>query len=89
MPPCRRLPASSSSNYEGELRGAEQIARDLLRSAVGSVFTGIFDGVDSRTVGRWFDLGGSLPLSDTVLGRRRHRADPRLQGLRELATHAP
>src|SRR3978361_222543 len=31
--------------YEGELRGAEQIARDLIRSAVGSVFTGMFAGV--------------------------------------------
>ena len=35
--------------YEGELRGAEQVARDLIRSAVGTVFTGIFDGVDTRT----------------------------------------
>src|SRR6185436_6818505 len=51
--------------YEGELRGAEQVARDLIRSAVGTVFTGVFDGIDTRTVIEWFDLGGSLPLSDT------------------------
>ena len=44
--------------YEGELRGAEQIARDLIRAAVGTVFTGMFDGVDTRTVIEWFDLGG-------------------------------
>jgi magnesium chelatase subunit I len=50
--------------YEGELRGAEQVARDLIRASVGSVFTGVFDGVDTRTVVEWFDLGGSLPLSD-------------------------
>src|SRR5882762_8115229 len=50
--------------YEGELRGAEQVARDLIRSAVGTVFTSMFDGVDTRTVIEWFDLGGSLPLSD-------------------------
>src|SRR5450432_2929441 len=50
--------------YEGELRGAEQVARDLIRSSVGSVFTGIFEGVDTRAVTEWFDLGGSLPLSD-------------------------
>src|SRR5438132_9568003 len=30
--------------YEGELKGAEQVARDLIRSAVGNVFTGRFDG---------------------------------------------
>ena len=66
--------------YEGELRGAEQVARDLIRSAVGAVFTGMFDGVDTRTVVEWFDLGGSLPLSDVTLGRRRHRADARRAG---------
>ena len=52
--------------YEGELRGAEQVARDLIRSAVGTVFTGLFDGTDTRRVIEWFDLGGSLPLSDTT-----------------------
>src|SRR5690242_15249949 len=52
--------------YEGELRGAEQVAKDLIRSAVGAVFTGMFDGVDTRTVVEWFDLGGSLPLSDVT-----------------------
>src|SRR6476620_3540808 len=73
--------------YEGELRGAEQVARDLIRSAVGSVFTSIFDGVDTRKVVEWFDLGGTLPLSDTssadeVIGQARG-----VQGLRELAEH--
>jgi magnesium chelatase subunit I len=74
--------------YEGELRGAEQIARDLIRSAVGSVFTGIFDGVDSRTVVEWFDLGGSLPLSDTSSADDVIAQTRGVQGLRELATHA-
>src|SRR6478735_6594229 len=50
--------------YEGELRGAEQVARDLIRASVGTVFTGMFEGVDTRTVVEWFDLGGSLPLED-------------------------
>src|SRR5260221_9973595 len=74
--------------YEGELRGAEQVARDLIRSAVGSVFTSVFDGVDTRKVVEWFDLGGTLPLSDTssadeVIGQARG-----VQGLRELAEQA-
>ena len=61
--------------YEGELRGAEQVARDLIRSAVGIVFTGMFDGVDTRTVVEWFDLGGSLPLSDVTSADEVDRAD--------------
>src|SRR5712692_5376334 len=73
--------------YEGELRGAEQIARDLIRSAVGSVFTGMFDGVDTRTVVEWFDLGGSLPLSDSSSADDMIARTRGVQGLRELAEH--
>src|SRR6266576_5795738 len=74
--------------YEGELRGAEQIARDLIRSAVGTVFTGMFDGVDTRTVVEWFDLGGSLPLSDSSPADDVITQTRAVQGLRELTAHA-
>src|SRR5690349_15744304 len=74
--------------YEGELRGAEQVARDLIRSAVGSVFTGMFDGVDTRTVVEWFDLGGSLPLGDNTSADELIAGTRGVQGLRDLAAHA-
>jgi magnesium chelatase subunit I len=74
--------------YEGELRGAEQVARDLIRSAVGSVFTGIFDGVDSRSVVEWFDLGGTLPLADLTAADDVIAQTRGVQGLRELAEKA-
>src|SRR5436309_8541323 len=70
--------------YEGELRGAEQVARDLIRSAVGSVFTGVFDGTDTRTVVEWFDLGGSLPLGDGTASDEVIGVAAGVQGLREL-----
>jgi magnesium chelatase subunit I len=71
--------------YEGELRGAEQVARDLIRSAVGNVFTGIFDGIDTRTVVEWFDLGGTLQLSDVTSADDVIAQTRGVQGLRELA----
>jgi magnesium chelatase subunit I len=71
--------------YEGELRGAEQVARDLIRSAVGTVFSGRFDGVDTRTVVEWFDLGGTLQLSDTTSADDVITQTRGVQGLRELA----
>src|SRR5216684_5718305 len=71
--------------YEGELRGAEQVARDLIRSAVGSVFTGMFEGHDTRTVVEWFDLGGSLPLSDVTSADEVIAQTRGVQGLFELA----
>ena len=74
--------------YEGELRGAEQIARDLIRSAVGTVFTGVFDGIDTRTVIEWFDLGGTLQLSDTTSADDVVAQTRCVQGLRELSDKA-
>jgi magnesium chelatase subunit I len=74
--------------YEGELRGAEQVARDLIRSAVGSIFTGMFDGADTRTVVEWFDLGGSLPLGDSTSAEEVVSRTGGVQGLRELAERA-
>jgi magnesium chelatase subunit I len=74
--------------YEGELRGAEQVARDLIRSAVGNIFTGMFDGADTRTVVEWFDLGGSLPLGDTMSAEDIITRTSGVQGLRELAERA-
>jgi magnesium chelatase subunit I len=71
--------------YEGELRGAEQVARDLIRASVGSVFTGMFEGVDTRSVVEWFDLGGSLQLSDTASAADVIAQTRGVQGLRELA----
>src|SRR5436189_1826405 len=74
--------------YEGELRGAEQIARDLIRSAVGSVFVGMFEGVDTRTVVEWFDLGGTLPLADNTPASELIATTRGVQGLNELTIHA-
>jgi len=74
--------------YEGELRGAEQIARALIRSAVGNVFTGRFEGVDTRAVVEWFDLGGSVPLSDDTASDQLIALTAGVQGLRGLAERA-
>jgi magnesium chelatase subunit I len=74
--------------YEGELRGAEQVARDLIRSAIGAVFTGVFDGTDTKSVVEWFDLGGTLPLSDVSPANEVIAATKGVQGLRELAKNA-
>jgi len=55
---------------------------------VGSVFAGMFDGVDTRKVVEWFDLGGSLPLSDSTSADEVIAQSRTVQGLRELAERA-
>jgi len=74
--------------YEGELRGAETVARDLIRSSIGSIFTSVYDGVDTRKVVEWFDLGGSLPLSDNSSADDVIQQTRAVQGLRDLAEKA-
>src|SRR5215217_3973360 len=74
--------------YEGELKGAESVARDLIRSAVGNVFSGMFDGVNTRKVVEWFDLGGSLPLGDSTSAEDVIQQARGVQGLRDLAERA-
>ena len=51
--------------YEGELKGAEHVARELVRAAVATVFDGHAGQTDTRPVVEWFERGGTLDLSDT------------------------
>jgi len=48
--------------YEGELRGGDNVARELVRSAVGKVFTHYYDGVNMNAIVQYFDLGGALRI---------------------------
>ena len=48
--------------YEGELKGADSIARELIRSAVGRVFTKHLGEVNFQPVVQWFEQGGELKL---------------------------
>lgn len=48
--------------YEGELRGADTIARELIRAAVGRVFGRRAGHLNFHSVVQWFELGGELKL---------------------------
>jgi len=48
--------------YEGEMRGAENIARELIRGAVGKTFTKYFTNVNFQPVVQWFEIGGELKV---------------------------
>jgi magnesium chelatase subunit I len=49
--------------YEGELRGAENIARELIRAAVGKTFTKYFSDANLQSVVQWFEGGGELKFA--------------------------
>ena len=74
--------------YEGELKGADQVARDLVRAAVSNVFDGYFGNADLKPITDWFDLGGSLSLSDETDAATLLKEAAKVQGLVDLAKHA-
>ena len=74
--------------YEGELRGADNVAREIIRSAVGTVFGGIFAASDYSQVGEWFDLGGTLQAEDTLAADALLQRTGVVQGLHDLARQA-
>ena len=69
--------------YEGELKGGDAVARELIRLAVGKVFTNYFDGENLSQIVNWFDLGGSLKLEETAPSDRMVRELSQVAGLLE------
>jgi magnesium chelatase subunit I len=51
--------------YEGEQRGAANVARDLVKAAAGKTFEAYFEHIDCSKIIAWFNNGGSLRVSDT------------------------
>ncbi len=69
--------------YEGELKGGDAVARELIRLAVGKVFARIFEGESFSSVVQWFDLGGSLKLDETATSHQMMKEMGHIQGLLE------
>jgi len=52
--------------YEGELKGGETVAREVIRTAVGKVYSSYFEGANMSQVIQWFDMGGSVRLDENL-----------------------
>jgi magnesium chelatase subunit I len=75
------LPAMTGKlelEYEGEMRGADTVVRDLIRGAVGKIFDRSFPGVDTQQIEQWFNLGGTVKLDDN------HPAEAALSDLKQI-----
>src|ERR1700693_5180320 len=67
--------------YEGELKGADTIARELIRTAVGRVFSKHFQEANFQPVIQWFELGGELKLPELATTAERYQQLSKIQGL--------
>ena len=50
--------------YEGEMKGADTVVRDLIRTAVGKIYDRYFAGADTEQIEQWFNLGGTVKLDE-------------------------
>jgi magnesium chelatase subunit I len=69
--------------YEGELKGGETVARELIRQAVGKVYTNYFDGVNVAPIVQWFEIGGTMKLDEAIPAADMVRQLSAIQGLME------
>jgi magnesium chelatase subunit I len=72
--------------YEGEMKGADHVSRELIRTAIAKAYDTHLHGMNMNQIVQWFDLGGEIQLGDNagaeeVLGGLRQ-----IQGLMEKIT---
>jgi magnesium chelatase subunit I len=72
--------------YEGELKGADNVARELIRGAIGKVFQNHFGGVDLEPIVQWFQLGGSLKVPELASATEVMASLRKIQGLLDKTT---
>jgi magnesium chelatase subunit I len=69
--------------YEGEMKGADHVSRELIRTAIAKTFDDYFSGVDMRQIVQWFDLGGEIKVSESAGAREVLETVRGIQGLME------
>ena len=69
--------------YEGELRGADAVCRELIRLSIAKVFGAYFEGISLQQVVQWFQLGGEIRLGDSTSTPESLQSVTKIQGLME------
>ena len=72
--------------YEGEMKGADTVVRDIVRAAIGKVFDKYFSGVNTQQIEQWFNLGGTVKISDDQPAKTTAEELKQIQGLQEKLT---
>ena len=69
--------------YEGEMRGADVVIREIIRVSVATVFDTYFGGTNTQQIEQWFDLGGTVQLNDAQAATDSQKELQQIQGLFE------
>jgi magnesium chelatase subunit I len=69
--------------YEGEMKGADTVVRDLIRTSIGKIYDRYFEETNTQQIEQWFNLGGTVKLDDDHPTAAVHADLKQIQGLFE------
>ncbi len=69
--------------YEGEMRGADTVIREIIRASVASIFDQYFADTNTQQIEQWFNLGGTVQLNDAQAAADSQKELQQIQGLFE------
>ena len=69
--------------YEGEMRGADAVIREIIRVSVATVFDTYFATTNTEQIEQWFNLGGTVQLNDAQAAADSQKELQQIQGLFE------
>ena len=67
--------------YEGEMKGADIVVRELVRTAAGKIYDKYFNGTNTQQIEQWFNLGGTVKLDDDQPSAAAFQDLKQIQGL--------
>ncbi len=72
--------------YEGEMKGADYVGRELIRGAIAKTYDQYFSGANMQQIIQWFDLGGEIQLAEGAGAAEVLQSLRNIQGLMEKLT---
>jgi magnesium chelatase subunit I len=67
--------------YEGEMRGGDTVARELVRSAIARTYDKYFHEAKVEQIVQWFDLGGQIKIPESAGSAEVLKSLREIQGL--------
>ena len=71
--------------YEGELKGADNVAKDLIRKAAGAAYARSYGSADTRELEKWFDQGNVFRFPQGGDAAAAVKASSEVPGLSDFA----
>ena len=69
--------------YEGEMRGADTVIKEIIRTSVAAIFDQYFGSTNTQQIEQWFNLGGTVALTDEFSSVTSQEELKQIQGLFE------